>query len=85
VITQAALALEEKIKQLAARGPISEAELWKATDSLEAAKSLTDDEKVLLVSIFAQIAKTQKTKFVDTFVVENPSPSSLQVLKEPRS
>jgi hypothetical protein len=84
VITQASLALEEKIKQLAARGPVSEADLWKAMDSLEAAKSLTDDEKALLVNIFAQITKTQKTKFVDAVVVENPSPSSPQVLQEPR-
>lgn len=84
VLAEATIALQEKIDELNARGPISEADLWKAMDSLEAAAPLTDDEKALLVSIFRRTATVQKPKFVDA-VVKSPSPSPPRVLQEPLS
>jgi len=70
VIDEVARPFYEKINTLAAQGPVSETRLWEVMNSIEAAKKLTEEEKVLLVSLFAQIVGAKKSKVVDAIVVE---------------
>jgi hypothetical protein len=76
VMDEVARHFYEKINVLATRGPVSESQLWKAMNSIEAAENLSNEEKVLLVTIFGQFAGVQKSKFVDAVVVEKPTQSS---------
>jgi len=71
VIDEVARPFYEKINVLAARGPVSESQLWEAMNSTESAKKLSDEEKALLVTLFGQIVGAQKSKVVDAVVVEN--------------
>ena len=64
VMTQTILALQERINEPSARGPVSEADMWEAVGSLEAAESLTDDERAILVNVFRQNIALQKPKLV---------------------
>jgi hypothetical protein len=64
VMTQTILALQERINELSARGPISEADMWEAVGSVEAAEFLTDDERAILVNVFRQNIALQKPKLV---------------------
>ena len=57
-------ALQHKIVELSARGPVSEADMWEAVGSLEAAESLTDDERAILVNVFRQNITLQKPELV---------------------
>jgi len=66
----------EKINALSTRGPVTEGQLWQALNSIEAAKDLTEEEKVLLVNIFGKIIGATKSKFVDAVVVERHATSS---------
>ena len=77
VIDTVAQPFYEKINVLSARGPVSESQLWEAMNSIEAAKKLADEEKVLLVTLFGQILGAQKSKVVDAVVVEKPAKSSV--------
>ncbi len=70
VIDEVARPFYEKVNALIARGPVSEAQLWDAINSIEASKNLSEEEKVLLVTIFGQIAGVRKPKFVNATVVE---------------
>ena len=45
-------------------------------NSIEAAKNLTEEEKVLLVNIFGKIIGAAKSKFVDAVVVEEKATSA---------
>ena len=63
----------EKVNALIARGLVSEAQLWDAMNSIDASKNLSEEEKVLLVTIFGQIAGVRKPKFVNATVVETDS------------
>jgi len=65
VMAETILALQERINELTARGPISEADMWEAVGSLEAAESLTDDERAILVNVFKHNIALQKPKLVD--------------------
>lgn len=76
VIDEVARPFYEKINALAAHGPVSEAQLWEAMNSIEAAKNLTEEEKVLLVNIFGKIIGAAKSKFVDAVVVEEKATSA---------
>ena len=76
VVDKVARPFYEKINALAAHGPVSETRLWEAMNSIEAARKLTDEEKVLLVTLFGQIVGAQKSKVVDAIVVEKPAQSS---------
>ena len=53
-------ALQKRINKLAARGPVSEADVWKEMNSLESAESLTKDERALLVGVFRRNIALQK-------------------------
>ncbi len=75
VIDEVARPFYEKVNALIARGPVSEAQLWDAMNSIEASKNLTENEKVLLVTIFGQITGVQKPKFVNATVVETTNPA----------
>jgi len=75
VIDSVAQPFYEKINAFSARGPVSEARLWQAMNSIETAKKLTDEEKVLLVSLFGRIVGVQRSKVVDAVVVEKPAKS----------
>ena len=77
VIDVVAQPFYEKINALSARGPVGESQLWEAMNSIEAAKKLADEEKVLLVTLFGQILGAQKSKVVDAVVVEKPAKSSV--------
>ncbi len=77
VIDEVAQPFYEKINALATRGPVSESQLWEAMNSIEAARKLADEEKVLLVTLFGQIVGAQKSKVVDAVVVEKPTQSSV--------
>jgi hypothetical protein len=76
VIDEVAQPFYKKVNALSARGTVREAQLWEAMDSIEAAKNLTEEEKVLLVNIFGKIIGAAKTKFVDAVVVEEEATSS---------
>jgi len=75
VIDEVAQPFYEKIMALSARGPVSEAKLWEAMNSIEAAKNLSEEEKSLLVNIFGTIIGSAKSKYVDAVVVEKPAQS----------
>jgi len=64
VMAETILALQERINELSARGPISEADMWEAVDSLKAAESLTNDERAVLVKVFRQNVALQKPELV---------------------
>jgi hypothetical protein len=76
-IDEVARPFYEKVNALVAHGPVSETQLWQALNSIEAAQKLTDEEKVLLVTLYDQIVGTQKSKVVDAVVVEKPAKSSV--------
>jgi len=75
IIDDVARPFYEKINALAARGPVSESQLWGVMNSIKAAGDLSDEEKVLLVNIFGQIVGAQKSKVVDAVIVEKPAKS----------
>ena len=77
VVDEVARHFYEKINALATRGPVSESQLWEVMNSIEAAEKLTEEEKVLLVTLFGQIVGAQKSKVVDAVVVEKPTQSSV--------
>jgi hypothetical protein len=60
IMAETILALQERINELGARGPVSEADMWEAVDSLKAAEALTNDERVVLVKVFRQNVALQK-------------------------
>jgi len=76
VIDEVARPFYEKINKLATNGPVTEGQLWQAMNSIEAAGKLSEEEKVLLVSIFGQIFGVQKSKYVNATVVEKNSPAN---------
>ena len=64
IMAETILALQERINELSARGPVSEADMREAVDSLKAAESLTNDERVVLVKVFRQNVALQKPELV---------------------
>ncbi|MHC4487569.1 MAG: hypothetical protein ACYSW7_00105 [Planctomycetota bacterium] len=64
IMAETILALQERINELGARGPVSEADMWEAVDSLKAAEALTNDERVVLVKVFRQNVALQKPELV---------------------
>ena len=73
VMAETILALQEKINELGARGPITEADMWEAVRSLEAAESLTNEERVILVNVFRQNIALQKPELVGDVVSKTSS------------
>ena len=73
VMAETILALQEKINELSAHGPVSEADMWEAVHSLEAAGSLTNEERVILVNVFRQNIALQKPELVGAAVDESIS------------
>ena len=71
VMAEAIQSLQEKIAELSTRGPISQADMFKAMGSLKAAASLTDDERAILANVFRQNIAIQKPELIDTAVVQN--------------
>jgi len=68
VMAEAIESLQEKIAELSAHGPISQADVFKAMGSLKAAASLNDDERAILANIFRQNIAIQKPELIDTAV-----------------
>ena len=65
LMAAAIAALQERIDKIGPRGSIiSEATMWKEVGSLEAAESLTHDERTLLVNVFRQNIAIQKPELV---------------------
>jgi hypothetical protein len=73
VMAETILALQERINELTARGPLSEADMWEAVGSLEAAESLTDDERAILVHVFKQNIALQKPELMGDAVLKCPA------------
>ena len=71
-IDEVARPFYEKVNALSARGPVSEAKLWGALNSIEAAKNLSEEEKALLVNLFGTIFGSAKSKHVEAVVVAKP-------------
>ena len=74
-IDEVAQPFYEKINALSVCGPVSEAQLWEAMNSIDAAKKLSDEEKILLVNIFGTIIGSVKSKYVDAAIVEKSAQS----------
>jgi hypothetical protein len=76
VMAGAILALQERVNELSARGPVSAADMWKEIGSLEAAAPLTDGERSILVNVLRQNIALQKPELaaaaVDYAVAESP-------------
>ena len=68
VMAEAIQSLQDKIAELSARGPISQADMFKAMGSLKVAASLTDDERAILANVFRQNIAIQKPELIDTVV-----------------
>ena len=75
VIDEVARPFYEKVNALSSQGPVSEGQLWQALNSIEAAKKLTDEEKVLLLNIFGAIIGSARSKYVDAVVLEEDAAS----------
>jgi len=71
LMAETILALQEKINELSARGPVSETDMLEAMDSLKAAESLTDDERAILATVFRQNIAIQKPDLIDIPVMQN--------------
>lgn len=68
VMAETILALQERIDELVARGHISETDMLDAMNSLKTARSLTNDEKAVLVNVFRQNIALQKPELVGTAI-----------------
>jgi len=68
VMAETIVALQKKIDELVARGHISETDVLDAMDSLKTARSLTNDEKAVLVNVFRQNIALQKPELVGTAI-----------------
>jgi hypothetical protein len=68
VMTETIVALQKRIDELAARGHISKTDMLDAMDSLETARSLSNDEKAVLINVFRQNIALQKPELVGTAI-----------------
>ena len=75
VMVEAILALQERINELSARGPVSAADMWKEIGSLEAAAPLTNGERSILVNVLRQNIALQKPELADTAVDDGAAES----------
>ena len=64
VMAETILALQERLDELAARGHINETDMLDVVDSLKAADSLTNEERIMLVNVFRQNIAIQKPELV---------------------
>jgi len=60
VMAEAIQALQQTVSELTTHGPVSDADMRKAVDSLKVAKSLSEGERSILVSVFKQNKVIQK-------------------------
>jgi len=74
-MAEAILALQERINELSARGPVSAADMWKEIGSLEAAAPLTNSERSILVNVLRQNIALQKPELADTAVDDGAAES----------
>ena len=74
-MAEAILALQERINELSARGPVSAADMWKEIGSLEAAAPLTNGERSILVNVLRQNIALQKPELADTAVDDGAAES----------
>ena len=65
LMTEAIEALQERINTLGMHGPVSEASMREELGSLDAAQSLTEGEKVILVNVFRRNMALQKPELAD--------------------
>ena len=70
VMSEAIEALQVRITELVASGPIGAAEMQMAIGSIKAAESLTNVERTMLVNVFRQNMVIQKPELFDTAIVE---------------
>ena len=71
IMAETILALQERLDELATRGPISEADMFKVMGSLKAAATLTDDERTILANVFRQNIAIQRPDLINTDVEQN--------------
>ncbi len=60
VMAEAIQALQQTVSELTTHGPVSDADMRKAVDSLKVSKSLSEGERSILVSVFRQNKVIQK-------------------------
>jgi antitoxin component HigA of HigAB toxin-antitoxin module len=65
IMAEAIHALQKKVTELAASGPVSDSDMRKAVDSLKVAQSLSEAERTILVSVFRQNVAIQKPDVED--------------------
>lgn len=68
VMAETILALQKKLDEMVASGHISQTDMLEAMDSLKTARSLTNDEKAVLVNVFRQNIALQKPELVGTAI-----------------
>lgn len=69
-IAEALRALQEKIDELSAHGPVREADMRKAMGSVKAIETLSKDEKAILMNVFRQNIALQRPDLIDLPVGE---------------
>lgn len=82
-MAEAILALQERINEVSAHGPVSAAAMWKEIGSLEAAAPLTNDERSILVNVLRQNIVLQKPELADAAVDDGAAESPCPLLQEP--
>lgn len=65
IMAETILALQNRINELGARGPVSEAAVLEAMSSVKVTESLNDNERLLLVNVFRRNMSLQKPELVD--------------------
>jgi len=65
VMTDAVIALQEKLSKMAISGPISEKAFMDATQSIDTAGKLHEEEKAILTRIFRQNIAIQKPEMTN--------------------
>ena len=66
LMAEAIEALQAKIAELGASGPVSTADMWDAIGSVQAAESLNNSERAVLVNIFRKNISLQRPEFINT-------------------
>jgi len=68
VMAETILALQERLDELTIQGRISEADVLDTMNTLKAADSLSNDERIVLANVFRQNIALQKPELVETAV-----------------
>ena len=71
IMAETILALQKRLDEMVDGDHISEKDMYKAMDSLKSAKSLTYDERAILVTVFRENIAIQKPDLIGTVIARN--------------